>query len=206
MIGSGAGSPGTAIRYVYPSWQTCYVRVPQPEEAAIPQSVAWLLSELPRFAITAIATYLLMSLGQTLLHYSLGHHRIGRKLFLNHINFHHAFYSKTHLVSRAYLGGEGNNTPAFLIPVLVVGLCTYLILPLELFLVQAGVCAASFQAHVYLDRQYHVEGTWLLRFTWFRRKQALHFVHHRHAGSNFAVIDFFWDRILGTYRRPDPGA
>jgi sterol desaturase/sphingolipid hydroxylase (fatty acid hydroxylase superfamily) len=33
----------------------------------------------------------------------------------------------------------------------------------------------------------------------------LHFVHHRHANSNFAVIHFFWDRILGTYRRPDTG-
>jgi sterol desaturase/sphingolipid hydroxylase (fatty acid hydroxylase superfamily) len=33
----------------------------------------------------------------------------------------------------------------------------------------------------------------------------LHFVHHRHANSNFAVIHFFWDRILGTYRRPDAG-
>src|SRR5262249_22735755 len=41
------------------------------------------------------------------------------------------------------------------------------------------------------------------RFAWFRRKQELHFVHHRHANSNFAVIHFFWDRILGTYRRPD---
>jgi sterol desaturase/sphingolipid hydroxylase (fatty acid hydroxylase superfamily) len=41
------------------------------------------------------------------------------------------------------------------------------------------------------------------RFAWFRRKQELHFVHHRHANSNFAVIHFFWDRVLGTYRRPD---
>jgi hypothetical protein len=32
--------------------------------------------------------------------------------------------------------------------------------------------------------------------------QKLHFAHHRHAGYNFAVIDFFWDKILGTYRRP----
>jgi sterol desaturase/sphingolipid hydroxylase (fatty acid hydroxylase superfamily) len=24
-----------------------------------------------------------------------------------------------------------------------------------------------------------------------------------HANSNFAVIDFFWDRVLGTYRNPD---
>jgi sterol desaturase/sphingolipid hydroxylase (fatty acid hydroxylase superfamily) len=40
----------------------------------------------------------------------------------------------------------------------------------------------------------------------FRRKRELHFVHHRHANCNFAVIHFFWDRILGTYRRPDAAA
>jgi hypothetical protein len=37
------------------------------------------------------------------------------------------------------------------------------------------------------------------------QQQELHFVHHRHANSNFAVIHFFWDRILGTYRRVDAG-
>jgi sterol desaturase/sphingolipid hydroxylase (fatty acid hydroxylase superfamily) len=42
---------------------------------------------------------------------------------------------------------------------------------------------------------------WLGRFSWFRRKQQLHFIHHRHGNYNFAVIDFFWDRLLGTYRR-----
>ena len=31
--------------------------------------------------------------------------------------------------------------------------------------------------------------------------QELHFVHHWHANSNFAVIHFFWDRILGTYKK-----
>jgi sterol desaturase/sphingolipid hydroxylase (fatty acid hydroxylase superfamily) len=60
--------------------------------------------------------------------------------------------------------------------------------------------AASFYAHVVFDREYHVEGSWFLRFAWFMRKQQLHFVHHRHANANFAVIDFFWDRLLGTYR------
>jgi sterol desaturase/sphingolipid hydroxylase (fatty acid hydroxylase superfamily) len=81
-----------------------------------------------------------------------------------------------------------------------------LVLPIDLFVVQVVACAASFCAHVFFDKEYHVEGSRLQRFAWFRRKQALHFVHHRHADSNFAVIDFFWDRILGTYRRPDPGA
>src|SRR6476620_5382944 len=59
------------------------------------------------------------------------------------------------------------------------------------------------QGRPQFDKEYHVEGSRLHRFAWFRRKQELHFVHHRHANSNFAVIHFFWDRILGTYRRPD---
>jgi hypothetical protein len=33
----------------------------------------------------------------------------------NHINFHHAHYSKDHLVSRTYLGDEGNNTASGLL-------------------------------------------------------------------------------------------
>src|SRR5207247_6247042 len=83
-------------------------------------------------------------------------------------------------------------------PVFLVGACTYLVLPVDLFVVQAVACAASFYAHVFFDKEYHVEGSRLQRFAWFRRKQELHFVHHRHANSNFAVIHFFWDRILGT--------
>ena len=61
----------------------------------------------------------------------------------------------------------------------------------------------SFYAHVFFDKEYHVEGSRLQRFAWFRRKQELHFVHHRHANCNFAVIHFFWDRILGTYRKAE---
>ena len=63
--------------------------------------------------------------------------------------------------------------------------------------------AVSFYAHVVLDKEYHVEGSSLSRFAWFRRKQQLHFVHHLHANSNFAVIDFFWDRLLRTYQNSE---
>src|SRR5271166_6438719 len=169
------------------------------------QMASRLLSELSLILLTAVATHLFMSFAQTLMHYKLGHHPIGGKFFRNHINFHHAYYSKDHLLSRTYLGDEGNNTPFFFIPVFLVGACTCLLLPVDLFVVQVVACAASFYAHVFFDKEYHVEGSRLQRFAWFRRKQELHFVHHRHANSNFAVIHFFWDRILGTYRRPDAG-
>jgi hypothetical protein len=163
-----------------------------------------LIPQLPLFLVTAVATHLVISFAQTLMHSKLGHHPFGRKLFRNHIDFHHTHYSKDHLVSRTYLGEEGNNTPFFFIPVFVVGGCAYFLLPLNLFMVLVVTCAISFYAHVFFDKEYHVEGSRLLRFAWFRRKQELHFVHHRHANTNFAVIHFFWDRILGTYRMPNP--
>ena len=167
------------------------------------KAVSWLLLDLPLFLLIAVATHLVMSFGQTLMHYKLGHHPMGGRFFRNHINFHHAYYSKDHLVSQTYLGDEGNNTPFFFIPVFFVGAFTYVVLPSDLFVVLVIACAASFYAHVFFDNEYHVEGSRFQRFAWFRRKQELHFVHHRHANCNYAVIHFFWDRILGTYRRPD---
>src|SRR5262249_15954449 len=106
------------------------------EEAAMVQTVSRLLPELPLILMTAVATHLVMSFAQTLMHYKLGHHPMGGKFFRNHINFHHAHYSKDHLVSRTYLGDEGNNTPFFFIPVFLVGACTYLVLPVDLFVAQ----------------------------------------------------------------------
>ena len=64
------------------------------------QTVSRLLPELPLFLVTAVATHLVMSFAQTLMHYKLGHCPIGGKFFRNHINFHHTYYSKDHLVSR----------------------------------------------------------------------------------------------------------
>lgn len=163
----------------------------------------WFLSGLPLLALTAIAAHLVVSGSQTLFHYGLGHHRLGGVFYRNHIRFHHTHYAKGHLVSSTHRRNAGNNTPYFLIPTILVAGGMFLVLPFDLFAVMTAASAVSFGAHVYLDKQYHTEGSALGRFAWFRRKQQLHFVHHLHANSNFAVIDFFWDRLLGTYRSPD---
>jgi sterol desaturase/sphingolipid hydroxylase (fatty acid hydroxylase superfamily) len=167
------------------------------------QTLSPLVLKLSLFLMTAVATHLVMSFGQTLIHYKIAHHPMGGKFFRNHINFHHTHYAADHLVSGTYLGNEGNITPYFLIPIFLVGACAYLILPVDLFIVQVVACSASFYAHVFFDKEYHSERSRLQQFAWFRRKQELHFIHHRHANSNFAIIHFFWDRILGTYRSPD---
>jgi sterol desaturase/sphingolipid hydroxylase (fatty acid hydroxylase superfamily) len=146
-----------------------------------------------------------MSFGQTLIHYKVAHHPMGGKIYRNHLNFHHTHYSEDHLVSLTHLGDEGNTTPYFFIPILLAGGCAYFLLPLDLFVVMVAAGSASFYAQVLFDNEYHSERSRLHRFAWFRRKQELHFIHHRHADSNFAIIHFFWDRILGTYRRSDAG-
>src|SRR6516165_1771991 len=96
------------------------------EETVMLQTVSPLLPELALLFMTAAATHLVMSFAQTLMHYKLGHHPMGGKFFRNHINFHHRYYSQDRLVSRTYLGDEGNNTPFFFIPVFLLGACTYL--------------------------------------------------------------------------------
>jgi sterol desaturase/sphingolipid hydroxylase (fatty acid hydroxylase superfamily) len=167
------------------------------------QIVSGVLPHLPLYILTAVITHFVVSFGQTLMHYKFAHHAIGGKLFRNHINFHHTHYSSDHLVSRKYLGDEGNITPFFFIPVLLVAAFSYFVLPIDLFAIEICACAASFYAHVFFDQQYHVEGSRLQRFGWFRRKQELHFVHHLHANRNFAVIHFFWDKLFGTFRRAE---
>ncbi len=163
----------------------------------------WLAWQAPVLVLTAVGTHLAMSGSQTMLHRWLGHRRWGGHFFRNHIGFHHAVYARGHLTSASYRGAEGNNTPFFLIPTLLVAGGLYFVLPLAVFLAMALTAAVSFRVHVYFDKVYHVAGSPLERFAWFRRKQRLHFVHHLHANANFAVIDFFWDRLLGTYRAPD---
>jgi hypothetical protein len=177
----------------------------QIEDALMIGTVSPLALNLSLLLVTAVATHFMMSFGQTLIHYAVAHHPRGGKIFRNHINFHHTHYADDHLVSGTYLGDEGNTTPYFFIPVVLVGGCAYWLLPLHFFVAMAVACAASFYAHVFFDKEYHCEKSRLQRFAWFRRKQELHFIHHRHADSNFAVIHFFWDRLLGTYRNADAG-
>jgi len=127
----------------------------------------WFLSVLPLYVVSAICAHLVVSSGQTLFHYVLGHHRIGGVFYRNHLRFHHTHYAKGHLVSSTHRRNEGNNTPYFLIPTFLVTGGMFIVLPVDLFLVVTATSAASFCAHVYLDKQYHTEASRLARFAWF---------------------------------------
>jgi hypothetical protein len=63
------------------------------KEALVLQTASPLILKLSLFVMTAVATHLVMSFGQTFLHYKVAHHRIGGRLFRSHINFHHTHYA-----------------------------------------------------------------------------------------------------------------
>lgn len=104
----------------------------------------WSLWQLPLLALIAIGAHLVVSGSQTLLHYSLGHHRLGGVFFRNHIRFHRTYYARGHLVSSNYRNDEGSNTPYLLVLTILVAGVMFFVLPLGLFLVVAAASAASF--------------------------------------------------------------
>jgi hypothetical protein len=163
------------------------------------------LTEVALFVLVIIRTHLVMSGVQTLMHYWLGHSRLGGPLFRNHINFHHTRYARSHLVSTIREENKGNNTPFFLIPVSLAALLAFFVLPFDLFVAAALTAGASFYAHVHLDKAHHFEGSSLERFAWYRRKQQRHFVHHLHANCNFAVMDFFLGSLVQDLPEGQPG-
>src|SRR4051812_35428118 len=150
-------------------------------------SMSWrfMLIDIFLYVFTATSAHFVISLGQTLFHRYLGHRRFGGIFFRNHVHFHHAHYSGDHIASVRHGNNEGNNTPFFLIPtVLVVGL-GYLFMRFDLFVVQIEAMSLSFYGHVYLNNKNHLAGSWLNRFSWFKEKHHLLFILRRHADCNF---------------------
>lgn len=162
--------------------------------------MAWKLS---CYVLTAILTYYLASLIQAAFHALFGHRKVGGILYSTHLYHHHALYSNGRMVSDRYLPEEKDAAPFFIVPVALVGWAVYEFLPFDVFLVHAGSISLCFFGHLYLHKHYHLSKTWLGRFKWFRTRQQLHFVHHRHASKNYALIVLFWDRVFGTYQGAD---
>ena len=152
------------------------------------------------YGFVAVLTYYLVTIIQTFLHRAIAHRRCGGKIYRNHVTCHHRNYRGRQMLSECYIEDELNDTPWFLPPALLMACIAYSLLPLDLFVAHVLTICTAFWAHVYLHAQYHVDGSWLTRFRWFRRKRELHFVHHRHMDSNFGVIEFIWDKWFGTFR------
>jgi hypothetical protein len=151
------------------------------------------------YLVVALATHYFASLIQIVCHRLFGHTRRIDKLFRIHTNGHHAKYPPTQLRSAVWIRNEEHITWYYGIAFAPFLVACYAMAPLDVFVVFVLSLLASIGVHIYLHRQYHAETTWLIRFRWFRRKQHLHFVHHRSVTRNYAIVEFFWDRLLRTY-------
>ena len=147
----------------------------------------------------AVCAYLTGSLLQTVMHRWLGHKAVGTFFQRRHVHDHHRIYSPRHLVSSEYSAVERSLTPYYAVPAGAVIALLRLVLPLAPFVSFSTTILISFAAHAYIHKHYHLQRTWLERSSWFRRNRDLHYVHHRNARRNYAVIDFFWDRLFGTF-------
>jgi sterol desaturase/sphingolipid hydroxylase (fatty acid hydroxylase superfamily) len=151
------------------------------------------------YGLTALVTYYLATFVQASLHCLLGHTRLGRSLYLTHVGSHHAIYSDV-LVSGSYSDSEESLTAYYVAPAIILVGSAYVTLSFDLLLAHLCSLGLAFYSHVYLHGQYHLTNSWLRRFRWFQRKQRLHFTHHKDPSKNFAVIEFTWDRLFGTFQ------
>lgn len=151
------------------------------------------------YLTTISITHYVASFIQAALHYLLGHRAIGGFLNKIHIYEHHGIYSKDLLVSEKYLDEEKSADYYYAIPAIILATSAYLLFPFDVFLIHISSLGLSTYAHLYLHIHYHLEDSWLKRFGWFQNKQRLHLLHHKNTAKNYAVIEFCWDRVFGTY-------
>jgi hypothetical protein len=159
------------------------------------------------FCLTAAATYYAASLIQTVFHRFFGHAPRIAGVHAVHINGHHSQYAKA-MLSERWIPTEQHVAWYYAIPFSPLVLVMFRLLPPDLFVVHLGSLFFAIWWHVYLHRQYHVRGVWWERFSWFQRKRRLHFLHHQRPDRNFAIVEYGWDRLLGTYQektRPPAG-
>jgi len=152
------------------------------------------------FISVAIGSYYLMSIVQAVLHRDYGHKKRIRAVFDAHAIGHHGLYNKNNLQTEEFEDCESHALNYYGIPIVAFALFIYFYFgPLIMFAHLGGVFA-TFRWHLYLHEHYHLNDSYLERFAWFRKKRRLHFVHHRDARYNFAVVEFWIDNLMGTRR------
>jgi sterol desaturase/sphingolipid hydroxylase (fatty acid hydroxylase superfamily) len=161
------------------------------------------MAEFLKIVAVALITHYTACLIQMALHARIGHARIGGKVFRTHTRQHHAHYQDA-FTAPEYAHDEESITHLYVLPVGVCGALALWLLPITFSLTVIVVFLLSFTAHAYLHVQFHLDHTPWERFTWFRRRQYAHWIHHDVPSSNFGVIDSTWDRVFGTYRDEFP--
>jgi sterol desaturase/sphingolipid hydroxylase (fatty acid hydroxylase superfamily) len=161
-----------------------------------------MILKIAEYGAAVIGTHYFACLIQMVLHARLGHRRSGGTMFRAHLRNHHAIYSSL-FTAPAYIQEDESLTVFYLAPIAACALLAFGLLPRVLAIVVTTSFLVSLAAHVFLHVQYHLESSALRRFQWFRSRQNLHRLHHEQPNKNFGVVEFVWDRLLGTYTDED---
>jgi hypothetical protein len=154
-----------------------------------------------RFSAAFFATYYAAAFAQVALHRWLGHHRLLHSVFNDHQNGHHALYGRKRLLEDTWLRTPRSAIWRVVIPLCFPSVALLIAVPNPWTAGHLIGVAFSVTWHAFMHRQYHAWRSPFSRFAWFRRRRALHCVHHHAPDTNFALCEFWIDALLGTRRR-----
>lgn len=149
----------------------------------------------------SVGTYYGTTFVQVLFHRWFGHTRRLSAIYENHLHGHHADYRSDRLMSDTWIEAERHVMWYYAIPIVPLSVLVAWLLPLPLFVLHIVTLGLTIWWHIHLHQEYHLNNSRWARFAWFQRKRDLHLRHHVRHHGNYAIVEFFWDRVLGTYDR-----
>lgn len=162
------------------------------------------MREILTAASAFVLTYYATAVIQTVFHRLFGHTKRFMPVYTSHTHGHHGAYRGKALLQERWIPSGRHVLWYFAIPLGMLALAIFAATTPVVFIAHLSAMAFSVLWHIGLHRHYHLKGSFLGRYVWFRRKRALHFVHHLHVRSNYAISEYWLDRLFGTYRSVIP--
>lgn len=153
-----------------------------------------------KIVITHVLTYYFAAFIQAVLHKLFGHHNRIHRVYQVHAQGHHALYPPHRLLSEKFIDSEQHLMWYYAIPFVPIGLIVYGFGGLSVLIGYLSGLVFSIWWHIYLHEQYHLRNSFWGRFSWFKKKKQLHLIHHCHVHYNYAIVEFWIDRLMGSYQ------
>lgn len=147
-------------------------------------------------------TYYFAAFVQTILHRIFGHHDRIHRVYETHARGHHAQYPPQRLLTDTWVDSEQHVMWYYAIPFVPAAALVAWLCPPALLIAHLAALLFAIWWHIYLHEQYHLRGCRWERFAWFRKKREMHFIHHRSVHTNYAIVEYWIDSLLGTRREP----
>lgn len=158
--------------------------------------------------LALLATLTLGTLIGWFIHWMMHQNWSGR-LYKSHMTHHLNRYPPKDLLSEEYRDAGSDSGLFVFVPIITIGLAPVGILLYFLgvpwtSLLATGTCLSLVGvAHDVIHTAFHIRGSWLERFKWFRVLRARHFLHHRNMRKNLGILFYGWDHVLRTWRSPE---